>query len=89
MDAGDGFEASRDSVMAGIVARGPHEVNPVVSPGTSTSTTPELKQNFDDPASPTTGVEFVGTSTTPGGTTPVVQGGTPAGLARLWLTIIE
>lgn len=68
MDAWDGYRASRDRVMAGIVARGPHELNPVVLTGdVHVNYAAELRQNFDDPASPTTGVEFVGTSITSGG----------------------
>ncbi len=66
MDAWDGYKASRDRVMAGIVGRG--VVNPVVLTGdVHVNYAAELKQDFDDPTSPTTGVEFIGTSITSGG----------------------
>ena len=69
MDAWDGYKASRDRVMAGIVDRGGRRpLNPVVLTGdVHVNYAAELKQNFDDPASPTTGVEFIGTSITSGG----------------------
>lgn len=66
MDAWDGYRASRDRVMEGIVARG--GLNPVVLTGdVHVNYAAELKQDFDDPASPTVGVELVGTSVTSGG----------------------
>jgi alkaline phosphatase D len=66
MDAWDGYRASRERVMAGIVERG--NLHPVVLTGdVHVNYAAELKQDFDDPASPTMGVEFVGTSITSGG----------------------
>jgi alkaline phosphatase D len=59
MDAWDGYKPSRDRLMAGLAqAR-----NPVVLTGdVHASYASDVKADFDDPESPTVGVEFVGTS---------------------------
>ena len=68
MDAWDGYKASRDRVMAAIVARGPEVLNPVVLTGdVHVNYAADLKADFEDPASATTGVELIGTSVTSGG----------------------
>jgi len=66
MDAWDGYTASRNRVLAGIVER--RVRNPVVLTGdVHNHWACDLKANFDDPASPTVGVELVGSSITSGG----------------------
>ncbi len=66
MDAWDGYRPSRDRVMAGMAVRS--GANPVVLSGDlHVGCAADLKQDFDDPMSPTTGVEFVGTSITSAG----------------------
>jgi alkaline phosphatase D len=66
MDAWDGYAASRDRVVAGILERRPS--HPVVLTGdVHVNYAADLKADFQDQASETFGVEFVGTSITSGG----------------------
>jgi alkaline phosphatase D len=61
MDGWDGYKASRDRVVSGIAAR--RVRNPVVLTGdVHANYAGDVKADFDDPESPTLGVEFVGTS---------------------------
>ncbi|WP_020578736.1 alkaline phosphatase D family protein [Actinopolymorpha alba] len=61
MDAWDGYAPNRDRIL-GAIAEG-SIANPVVLTGdVHANYANNLKANFDDPASPTIGVEFVGTS---------------------------
>jgi alkaline phosphatase D len=61
MDGWDGYKASRDRVIAGLVER--RVRNPVVLTGdVHANYASDVKADFDDPESPTLGVEFVGTS---------------------------
>ncbi|MEQ4206829.1 alkaline phosphatase D family protein [Actinopolymorpha sp. B17G11] len=61
MDAWDGYAASRDRVL-GAIADGGIE-NPVVLTGdVHANYASDLKVDFSDPAAPTIGVEFIGTS---------------------------
>jgi alkaline phosphatase D len=79
MDAWDGYKPSRDRVLAGIAERGVR--NPVVLTGdVHAAYASDVKANFDDPASPTLGVEFVGTSITSAGDG---ADSTPSGEAQL------
>ncbi|SDJ41743.1 alkaline phosphatase D family protein [Nonomuraea jiangxiensis] len=66
MDLWDGYKAAKDRLINGMVER--RVSNPVVLTGDiHYNLAGELKTNFDDPASPTVGVEFVGTSISSGG----------------------
>lgn len=66
MDSWDGYKASRDRILGGIVERGVR--NPVVLTGdVHQNYAADLKANFDDPDSATIGSEFVGTSISSGG----------------------
>ena len=66
MDAWDGYVGSRDRISNFIRERG--ALNPVVLTGdVHNNWACDLKANYDDPASETFGVEFVGTSITSGG----------------------
>jgi alkaline phosphatase D len=66
MDAWDGYEASRDRILAGIAER--RVENPVVLTGdVHEHWAADLKADFDDPASTTLGSELVCTSITSGG----------------------
>lgn len=66
MDAWDGYTASRNRVLNGIVERGVR--NPVVLTGdVHNHWACDLKANFDDPSSATVGVELVGSSISSGG----------------------
>ncbi|MET7461352.1 alkaline phosphatase D family protein [Nonomuraea sp. NPDC005501] len=66
MDLWDGYKAAKDRVLNGIVERGVS--NPVVLTGDiHYNLAGELKADFNDPASPTIGVELVCTSVTSGG----------------------
>lgn len=66
MDLWDGYRPARERVINGIVER--KVSNPVVLTGDiHNNLAGELKTNFDDPSSPTVGVEFVGTSISSGG----------------------
>ncbi|MEU8134193.1 alkaline phosphatase D family protein [Streptodolium elevatio] len=61
MDFWDGYVASRDRLFDTLVTR--DVANPVVLTGDMhRHLAADLKRDFDDPASPTIGVEFVGTS---------------------------
>ncbi len=61
MDAWDGYPVQRQRIMDFLATAKPN--NPVVLTGDiHSSWAADLKQNFDDPASATVGVEFVGTS---------------------------
>ncbi|ROT31365.1 alkaline phosphatase [Micromonospora sp. HM5-17] len=65
-DAWDGYEASRDRLLRGLVER--RVANPVVLTGdVHANFAGNLKKNFDDPDSATVGVELVGTSISSGG----------------------
>lgn len=66
MDRWDGYPASRGRILAGAHERG---VRNLVSIGGDVhrSIASDLKLDFDDPASPTVGAEFVGTSIASGG----------------------
>src|SRR5262249_58966678 len=60
-DAWDGYPASRERLLAHVVAS--RVANPVVVSGDLHSFwVNDLKQDFDDPGSPTVATEFVGTS---------------------------
>jgi phosphodiesterase/alkaline phosphatase D-like protein len=65
MDTWDGYEASRDRVLGGAAQR---KVRNLVSIAGDLhrSVASDLKLDFTDPASPTVGAEFVGTSITSG-----------------------
>jgi alkaline phosphatase D len=66
MDMWDGYGAAKERVINGMAER--RVSNPVVLTGDfHNNVAGELKANFDDPASPTVGVEFVGTSISSGG----------------------
>jgi alkaline phosphatase D len=66
MDAWDGYKASRDRVLSGIVERGVR--NPMVLTGdVHQHYAADLKVNFDEPESATIGSELVGTSISSGG----------------------
>ncbi len=66
MDAWDGYAASRDRVLSGIVTRGVR--NPIVLTGdVHQSYAADIKADFNDQASATIGSEFVGTSISSGG----------------------
>lgn len=80
MDAWDGYKASRDRLIGGIVERGVR--NPIVLTGdVHQNYAADIKANFDDPNSPTIGSEFVGTSITSGGNGSDVGGDSAAQLA--------
>ncbi|MER6948700.1 alkaline phosphatase D family protein [Nonomuraea sp. NPDC000554] len=65
-DTWDGYAAARDRLWAGIAER--RVSNPVVVTGDAhVNCAAELKVGYDDPSSPTVGVEFMGTSITTGG----------------------
>ncbi len=65
MDAWDGYVASRDRILGGAIARG---VAPVVLTGdVHRHYAADLKADFEDPDSPTVGVELVTSSVTSGG----------------------
>ena len=66
MDMWDGYRAAKERVINGMAER--RVSNPVVLTGDfHNNVAGELKANFDDPASPTVGVEFIGTSISSGG----------------------
>lgn len=66
MDAWDGYKASRDRVLSGMVERGVR--NPMVLTGdVHQHYAADLKADFDDPDSATLGSELVGTSISSGG----------------------
>jgi alkaline phosphatase D len=65
MDAWDGYEASRQRIFDGLVQRQVPGVV-VITGDTHTNYADDLKQNFDDQASTTVGVELVGTSISSG-----------------------
>jgi alkaline phosphatase D len=68
MDARDGYKASRDRIVGGIVARGVR--NPIVLTGDLRQNyADDIKADFDDPGSAAAGSEFVGTSISSGGDT--------------------
>jgi alkaline phosphatase D len=61
MDAWDGYKAGRDRLLAHVQSR--RVPNPIVLTGdVHRSWVADLKANFDDPASATIGIEFVGSS---------------------------
>ncbi|GAB3400477.1 alkaline phosphatase D family protein [Flindersiella endophytica] len=65
MDLWDGYTPARDRVLAGLVER--QVRNPIVLSGDfHRSMAANVKQNFDDPASPTIATEFLGTSISSG-----------------------
>ncbi len=65
-DNWDGYVAERQQILDFLAARRPS--NPVVITGDiHTNWVYDLKQDFDDPASPTVGAEFIGTSISSGG----------------------
>ncbi len=66
MDGWDGYAASRDRVL-GYVARRRIENVVVLTGDVHANYAAELKADFADPASPTIGTEFVGTSISSGG----------------------
>jgi alkaline phosphatase D len=66
MDAWDGYTASRQRVLDGLVERKVDGVF-VITGDTHTNYAADVKQNFDDETSKTIGVEFVGTSISSGG----------------------
>jgi alkaline phosphatase D len=66
MDAWDGYQASRRRILDGLVERQVPGVV-VITGDTHTNYADDLKQDFDDQASATVGVEFVGTSISSGG----------------------
>lgn len=64
-DTWDGYAAARARLLQGIVER--KVANPVVMTGDAhVNCAADLKLDFDEPASPTVGAEFVGTSLTSG-----------------------
>jgi alkaline phosphatase D len=66
MDLWDGYSAARARLLTGIRERGVN--NAVVIAGdVHRSLAADLKEDFDDPGSPTVGVEFSGTSISSGG----------------------
>jgi alkaline phosphatase D len=65
MDLWDGYAASRDRIVSGLVERGVR--NPVVLAGDiHRNFAGEIKASFDDPSSPTIATEFTGTSISSG-----------------------
>jgi alkaline phosphatase D len=66
MDAWDGYAASRDRVLGHIRTRRIDNVV-VLTGDVHANYAAELKTDFDDPASPIVGAEFVGTSISSGG----------------------
>ncbi len=66
MDGWDGYAASRGRILGGVTER--HVSNLIVLTGdVHASYAADLKLDFDNPASPTIGSEFVGTSISSGG----------------------
>jgi alkaline phosphatase D len=79
-DCWDGYAASRDRILGGIVDRKVR--NPVVITGDAhVNCAADLRLNFDDPDSPAVGAEFVGTSISSGGNGSDISAG-----GREWLT---
>ncbi|MEU8356924.1 alkaline phosphatase D family protein [Nonomuraea sp. NPDC048882] len=78
MDLWDGYQAAKDRLLGGIADR---EVsNPVVLTGDiHYNLAGDLKRDFDDPAAPAIGVEFVCTSVSSGGNGNPTQGVPPGG----------
>ena len=77
MDAWDGYLGSRDRILGYIAER--RIANPIVISGdVHNNWLADLKADFSNPASPTVGTEFVGTSISTGGdgadTNPRAQG---------------
>jgi len=66
MDAWDGYQASRQRLLDGLVQRETPGVL-VLTGDTHTNYAADIKRNFDDETSPTIGVELVGTSISSGG----------------------
>ena len=66
MDLWDGYKASRDRILRAVAERGVGDLV-VITGDAHRSQAAELKLDFDDPGSPTLGVEFLGTSISSGG----------------------
>ncbi|HEY6740438.1 MAG TPA: alkaline phosphatase D family protein [Actinopolymorphaceae bacterium] len=65
MDLWDGYKPARDRLLAGLVER--RVVNPIVLSGDiHRNMAADIKQDFDDPDSPTIATEFIGTSISSG-----------------------
>jgi alkaline phosphatase D len=80
MDAWDGYRASRDRVIDGIVRRKVDNVV-VIAGDVHANYAADIKANFDDPNSATLGSEFVGTSIASGGNGSDTTSGTANQLA--------
>lgn len=81
MDAWDGYRASRDRILAGIIDRNVSNVM-VLTGDVHANYAADIKANFDDPSSRTLGSEFVGTSIATGGNGSDTTGGTANQLAE-------
>ncbi|WP_395103553.1 alkaline phosphatase D family protein [Actinomadura sp. SCN-SB] len=66
LDPWDGYAADRNKVLAAAQKGGARNLV-VISGDRHQNYAADLKENFDDPDSPTVGAEFVGTSVTSGG----------------------
>ena len=80
MDAWDGYRASRDRILAGIIERRVDNVM-VLTGDVHANYAADIKANFDDPGSRTLGSQFVGTSIATGGNGSDTTGGTANQLA--------
>ena len=82
MDAWDGYDASRDRIIAGIVNRKVDNVV-VLTGDVHANYAADLKANFDDPTSQTLGSGFAGTSLASGGNGSDTTTGPPPSWPRI------